>query len=158
MTTGEHREHTPGRTPDHDALLCALVLAPDAFSRNRFFELYEQPEVRRLRRRATRVRGILRQLTSGAEVTGELELADGRRLLRYRIAELGLSRTAALSPLEAAALRFSLARARRSPVDPGDRAIVETALARLSERTGAPLPLAIDAPLATEEPRSTDGA
>lgn len=124
------------RTPDHDALLCALVLAPNAFSRNRFFELFEQPELKRLRRRATRVRGILRQLSTGAEVTGELELADGRRLLRYHIAALGLSRTAALSPLEAAALRFSLARARRAPVDPGDRAIVETALARLAERTG----------------------
>jgi len=129
------------RTPDHDALLCALVLAPNAFSRNRFFELFEQPELKRLRRRATRVRGILRQLSTGAEVTGELELADGRRLLRYHIAELGLSRTAALSPLEAAALRFSLARARRAPVDPGDRAIVETALARLAERTGESLSL-----------------
>jgi hypothetical protein len=133
-----------GRVPDHDALLCALVLAPDAFSRNRFFELFEQPDVRRLRRRAARVRGILRQLTSGAEVTGELELADGRRLLRYRVAELGLSRTAALSPLEAAALRFSLARSRRSPVDPGDRAIVEMALARLSDRTGQAVPIPTD--------------
>lgn len=140
-TSGRQPER--GRTPDHDALLCALVLAPDAFSRNRFFDLYEQPDVRRLRRRATRVRGILRQLTSGgAEVTGELELADGRRLLRYRIAELGLSRTAALSPLEAAALRFSLARTQKTPVDPGDRAIVETALARLSERTGESVTLA----------------
>jgi hypothetical protein len=139
-SSGSQRER--GRTPDHDALLCALVLAPDAFSRNRFFELYEQPDVRRLRRRASRVRGILRQLASGAEVTGELELADGRRLLRYRIAELGLSRTAALSPLEAAALRFSLARAQKTPVDPGDRAIVETALARLAERTGETVSLA----------------
>ena len=128
-------------TPDHDALLCALVLAPNAFSRNRFFELFEQPELRRLRRRASRVRGILRQLSSGAEVTGELELADGRRLVRYRVSELGLSRTAALSPLEAAALRFSLARLQKTPVDPGDRAIVETALARLTERTGASVPL-----------------
>ncbi len=145
MTSPEIQQPQRGRTPDHDALLCALVLVPDAFSRNRFFDLFEQPDVRRLRRRASRVRGILRQLTSGAEVTGELELADGRRLLRYRVAELGLSRTAALSPLEAAALRFSLARARRSPVDPGDRAIVETALARLSERTGRALPLPDDA-------------
>jgi hypothetical protein len=146
VTTRPNRGQAPGSIPDHDALLCALVLAPDAFSRNRFFELYEQPDVRRLRRRASRVRGILRQLTSGAEVTGELELADGRRLLRYRIAELGLSRTAALSPLESATLRFSLARARRAPVDPGDRAIVETALARLSERTGTTVPITTDGP------------
>jgi len=138
--SADHRAATL-RTPDHDALLCALVLAPNAFSRNRFFDLFEQPELQRLRRRATRVRGILRQLSMGAEVTGELELADGRRLLRYHVASLGLSRTAALSPLEAAALRFSLARAQSAPVDPGDRAIVETALARLAERTGATLPL-----------------
>ncbi len=144
MNTSE--THQPGgRAPDHDALLCALVLAPDTFARNRFFELFEQPDVRRLRRRAARVRGILRQLTSGAEVTGELELADGRRLLRYRVVELGLSRTAALSPLEAAALRFSLARSRHTPVDPGDRAIVETALARLSERAGEVLTLSPEA-------------
>ena len=152
MTSPEIQQPQRGRIPDHDALLCALVLAPDAFSRNRFFDLFEQPDVRRLRRRASRVRGILRQLTSGAEVTGELELADGRRLLRYRVAELGLSRTAALSPLEAAALRFSLARARRSPVDPGDRAIVETALARLSERTGRALPLPDETAPVAEEP------
>lgn len=144
MTRIDVQQRPHGRTPDHDALLCALVLAPDAFSRNRFFDLFEQPDVRRLRRRAARVRGILRQLTSGAEVTGELELADGRRLLRYRVAELGLSRAAALSPLEAAALRFSLARSRHSPVDPGDRAIVETALARLSDRTGQALPISTD--------------
>lgn len=141
MTRAAEDRAASVRTPDHDALLCALVLAPHAFSRNRFFELFEQPDLKRLRRRATRVRGILRQLSSGAEVTGELELADGRRLLRYHVAELGLSRTAALSPLEAAALRFSLARARQTPVDPGDRAIVETALARLAERTGEALPL-----------------
>jgi len=144
VSQAEQEPTRHGPIPDHDALLCALVLAPDAFARNRFFELFEQPEVRRLRRRASRVRGILRQLASGAEITGELELADGRRLLRYRIAELGLSRTAALSPLEAAALRFSLARTRRSPVDPADRAIVETALARLSERTGTTVPLVAD--------------
>jgi hypothetical protein len=133
--------HAGQATPDHDALLCALVIAPNAFSRNRFFELFEQPELRRLRRRAARVRGILRQLSAGAEVTGELELADGRKLVRYRVSELGLSRTAALSPLEAAALRFSLARLHKTPVDPGDRAIVETALARLTARTGASVPL-----------------
>ncbi len=141
MNAASNDRVSSARTPDHDALLCALVLAPGAFSRNRFFELFEQPDLRRLRRRAARVRGILRQLSSGAEVTGELELADGRRLLRYRVTELGLSRTAALSPLEAAALRFSLARTQKTAVDPGDRAIVEMALSRLAERTGTAVPL-----------------
>jgi hypothetical protein len=116
---------------DTDALLCALVLAPAAFSRNRFFHLFEKPELGRVRRRATRVRGILRQLASGAEVTGEIELADGRRMLRFRVPALGLSRTAALSRLEAATLRFALARAERRTPDADDRAVVEDALKRL---------------------------
>jgi hypothetical protein len=122
---------TPAAHADKDALLCALVLAPAAFSRNRFFHLFEQPELGRVRRRATRVRGILRQLASGAEVTGEIELADGRRMLRFRLPALGLSRTAALSRLEAATLRFALARAEKRTPDAGDRALVEDALKRL---------------------------
>jgi hypothetical protein len=122
---------TPSPSTDADALLCALVLAPAAFSRNRFFHLFEQPQLGRVRRRATRVRGILRQLASGAEVTGEIELADGRRMLRYRIPALGLARTAALSRLEAATLRFALARAERRNPDASDRSLVEDALQRL---------------------------
>jgi hypothetical protein len=120
---------------DTDALLCALVLAPRAYSRNRFFELFEEPERRRVRRRAGRVRGILRQLLAGAEITGEVELDDGRRLLRYRMPSLGLSRTAALSRLEFATLRFALDRSKRREPEADVRAIVEEALHRLG---GAP--------------------
>ena len=120
---------------DTEALLCALVLAPRVFSRNRFFELFELPEKRRVRRRATRIRGILRQLIAGAEITGEVELDDGRHLLRYRMPSLGLSRSAALSRLEFAALRFALDRAKRREPEADVRALVEGALARLG---GAP--------------------
>jgi hypothetical protein len=120
---------------DTEALLCALVLAPRAYSRNRFFELFEEPERRRVRRRAGRVRGILRQLLAGAEITGEVELDDGRRLLRYRMPSLNLSRTAALSRLEFATLRFALDRSKRLEPEPDVRAIVEEALHRLG---GAP--------------------
>ena len=122
---------------DTEALLCALVLAPRAFSRNRFFELFEQPEQRRVRRRATRVRGILRQLVAGAEITGEVELDDGRRLLRYRMPALGLSRTAALSRLEFATLRYALDRTKRREPDAEVRALVEDALSRLGAGPGA---------------------
>lgn len=121
---------------DADALLCALVLAPRSFSRNRFFELFEAPEKRRVRRRATRVRGILKQLLAGAEITGEVELDDGRRLLRYRMPELGLSRSAALSKLEFAALRFALDRSKKREPDAETRAVVEQALHRLGEPLG----------------------
>lgn len=134
----EARARSPVRDVDTEALLCALVLAPRAFSRNRFFELFEVPEKRRVRRRATRVRGILRQLLAGAEITGEVELDDGRRLLRYRMPELGLSRTAALSRLEFAALRFAHDRAKQLEPDADVRALVEGALARLAGTPGVP--------------------
>lgn len=117
---------------DSEALLCALVLAPTSFSRNRFFELYELPEKRRVRRRANRVRGILRQLLAGAEITGEVELDDGRRLMRYHLPALNLSRTAALSRLEFATLRFALDRSNRREPDAEARALVEGALHRLA--------------------------
>jgi hypothetical protein len=137
---------TTPTAPDLDAMLCALVLAPNAFARNRFFQLFEQPELRRVRRRATRVRGILRQLQAGAEVTGELELHDGRRLLRYRVPSLNLSRTAALSRLESSTLRFALARAQNKPVGDADRTLVEEALRRLGEQTGVVAPLEPQSP------------
>jgi hypothetical protein len=121
---------------DTEALLCALVLAPRAYSRNRFFELFEEPERRRVRRRAGRVRGILRQLVAGAEITGEVELDDGRRLLRYRMPSLGLSRTAALSRLEFATLRFALDRSKRREPEAEVQAIVEDALHRLGGGPG----------------------
>jgi hypothetical protein len=125
---------------DDDALFCALVLAPSAFSRNRFFWLFEDKVRKRLRRRASRIRGIIRQLVSPerghAEILGERVLEDGRVLLRYRVEELGFLRTAALSPLEAAALRYALHRAGRGAIVEEDRRLVEAAIMRLSDDLG----------------------
>ncbi len=122
---------------DLDALLCALILVPNSFSRNKFFQLFEDPAARRVRRRASRVRGIIRQLTgegrSKAEVIGERVMNDGQVLLRYRVPELDLSRSTALSELEAAALRYALWRAGKSTLQRGDSEKVEGAFARLSE-------------------------
>lgn len=122
--------------PDLEALFCALVLAPGTFPRNRFYALYEKPGARRARRRAGRLRSIVRQLLrtgeNRAEITGEQELDDGRVLIRYRVERLGLKRTAALSPLEAAVLRYALNRAQDRPIAPADRRVVETALERLA--------------------------
>lgn len=128
---------------DDDALLCALVLAPTSFSRNRFFGLFEQPERKRLRRRAARIRGIIRQILTPdrgrSEVVGERVLEDGRVLLRYTVADMGYSRTASLSRLEAAVLRYALSRAGRSEVPEADRHLVEEALARLGRGLGLEL-------------------
>jgi hypothetical protein len=140
---------------DLDALLCALILAPNVFARNRFFALFQDPAALKVRRRAGRVRGIIRQLTGTgrvkAEVTGEHVLEDGQVLLRYRVEELGFSRTAALGPLEAAALRFALFRARAGELDSEDRKLVETALERLTKTLQLPSGAFGDA----AEPRSS---
>jgi len=127
---------------DLDALLCALILVPTAFARNRFFKLFENPAALKVRRRASRVRGIIRQLCGTgrvkAEVIGEQVLDDGQVLLRYRVEEIGFLRTAALSRLEAATLRFALSRAGKGSLANADRELVEHALERLSLNLSLP--------------------
>jgi hypothetical protein len=127
---------------DLDALLCALILVPTAFARNRFFKLFENPAALKVRRRASRVRGIVRQLCGTgrvkAEIIGEQVLDDGQVLLRYRVEEIGFLRTAALSRLEAATLRFALSRAGKGSLDNADRELVENALERLSLNLSLP--------------------
>lgn len=142
---------------DLDALLCALTLVPTAFARNRFFNLFENPAALKVRRRASRVRGIIRQLCGTgrvkAEITGEQVLEDGQVLLRYRIEELGFSRTAALSRLEAATLRFALFRAGSGGIETDDRELVESALERLSKNLNLPAGLLPSTPPGSAPPR-----
>jgi hypothetical protein len=120
---------------DPDALLCALILAPRTFPRNRYFALFEGKVAARVRRRAARIRGIVRQLLSAggerAEITGEQVLEDGRLLIRYQVRGLALHRTAALTALEAAALHYALFRADKGRLDPEEMRLVERALRRL---------------------------
>ena len=127
---------------DLQGLLCALILVPRSFSRNRFFSLYEDPAANKIRRRAARVRGIIRQLLGfgrhQAEIVGEQILDDGQVLLRFRIPELAYQRTTALSPLEAAALRYALHRSGEGSLSRGDRALVHDALQRLGEQLKLP--------------------
>ncbi len=133
---------------DHEALLAALVLAPATYSRNRFFDLYDDPAVRRVRRRASQIRSVVRHVTraSGAE-PGEvvsLAAADGDRAeLTYAVPALGLRRTVLLDPIELSLVRFAVARSGRAiealPADEADRVSVEAALARLAPRL-APTP------------------
>ncbi|APR83831.1 Hypothetical protein A7982_09180 [Minicystis rosea] len=126
---------------DREALLVALVLSPATYSRNRFFELYKDPEVRRIRRRAAQVRSIVRQVTSGRAARGALgegvnvAAVGGRIELSYEVPAMGLRRTVLLDPLEMALIRFAMARASGLPLlppDDPDRMRVEDALARLA--------------------------
>ena len=127
---------TPRRpNVDLEGLLVALVLAPRTFSRNRFFALYQDASVRRVRRRAARVRGLIRQLLGEGrpkgEIIGEQVLEDGQVLLRLRVPELSFERTTALSALEAATLRLALSRAGAGKATRADKDQVEAALSRL---------------------------
>ncbi len=121
---------------DLDGLLCALVLAPHTFARNRFFDLFTKPEARLVRRRAARVRGIIRHLLADGrpqgEIVGERVLDDGQVLLRLRVPDLMFERTTALSALEAATLRYAMHRAGHSDLEEPDKQRVEQALSRLA--------------------------
>jgi hypothetical protein len=120
-----------------DGLLCALVIAPQAYARNRFFSWFEQPYLRAVRHRASILRGIVRQLVGipgqDGQIVGEQSMRDGRVLLRYVVPQLNYSRTTALSSFEAAVVRYVVARARRVAPDPDDRTRVEQAVAKLAQ-------------------------
>ena len=126
---------------DLDGLLCALVLAPNTYSRNRFYQVFESSGGRRVRRRATRVRGVIRQLLGQgrlrAEVIGQQVLTDGQVLLRYRVPELAFERTVALSALEAATMRYALHQAGAGTLTEEDRGLVVAALERFGRRIQA---------------------
>ncbi|MFC1641857.1 hypothetical protein ACFL5O_04085 [Myxococcota bacterium] len=124
-------------SPDPDALFCALVLVPGLFPRNRFFSLFEQPVFGAVRKRARRVRGVLDQFQGRgapkAEVVGEQVMADGRVILRYRVADLAFEHTTALAPLEAAVLRYAMNREGGGPLSEDDRLLVVDCLRKLGE-------------------------
>ena len=136
-----------------DGLLCALVIAPQVYARNRFFDMFEQPTLRRVRRRAGLLRGIVRQFSASpdrrAEIVGEQVLADGRVLMRYVIAELNYTRTTALTGLEAAIVRYLIARARKVACNQDDFARIELAIAGLAQ--GLPRP-PLERPPAPDKP------
>jgi hypothetical protein len=124
---------------DREALLAALVIAPATYSRNRFFELYRDPEAYRVRRRASQLRSIVRHITCAdpaelGEGVSFVPVGGDRVEVTYAVPALSLRRKALLDPIELSLVRFAMARAARIegplPGDP-DRARVEAALARL---------------------------
>jgi hypothetical protein len=135
-----------GHVIDPEALLVALVLAPATYSRNRFFHLYEDPAVRRVRRRAAQIRSIVRHVArvdpgAAGEVIGAEPAAGGRVALSYEVPALGLRRTALLDPIELSLVRVAMGRAgvraaggehAELPADDADRARIDAVLARLA--------------------------
>jgi hypothetical protein len=142
VSASAHRA-PPHRALDPEALLAALVIAPATYSRNRFFELYRDADLHRVRRRASQIRSIVRHVTRANPAepgeTVSFSPRDGDRVeLTYVVPALGLRRTALLDPIELSLVRFAMARAERAadpPADDPDRARIEAALARLAPAT-----------------------
>ena len=131
---------------DRDALVVAMTLVPGLYSRNRMFQLFKDPQVKRARTRASLLRGVVRQLVGSH---GDVEVLEFSRatsdvhdaahaarhgVLRFRIPPIRLVRAVELSDLEAACVAYLCARAGVSCLHPGadDRAMLDAALRRLS--------------------------
>ena len=147
--------------PDPSGLFAALALAPATFSRNRYFALFEEDDLKQSRRRSRLVRSMARELTEPWHLPGGSSAKPGPSsyteearpegiLVSYRVDELEYQRAALLTRLEVAALHYLLARSLEpagavaptakspttvSPLLPtltsDDRALVEGALSLL---------------------------
>jgi hypothetical protein len=119
-----------------EPLVVAMMLVPRLFSRNRSFALFENPEVRRARRRATLLRGIVRQLAgvAGAMESVRIARAGEGCEISYRVPALKMHRRATLSDVELACVHYLVARegvtALRATEQ--DRAAIDAALKRLA--------------------------
>ena len=98
---------------ERDALVVGMTLVPGFVSRNRSFALFEDPEVRRARRRAGMLRGIVRQLAGAHGHVEGLSVVHGPDgcQLRYRVPSLRIERCATMTALELACVRYLAGRA-----------------------------------------------
>jgi hypothetical protein len=120
-----------------EALIVGMAIVPGLLSRNRSFDLFENPDVRRARRRAALVSGIVRQL---AGVQGQVasvrvtRAADGACELSYTLPGMKMHRRASLSDVEVACVRYLAARLGVTELTPSDedRGTIDGALRRLA--------------------------
>jgi hypothetical protein len=121
---------------DPEALTVAMAIAPGAYARNRLFALYQDPEVRQARARASLLRGLARQLAGSHGPLEGLAIDRSSRVvhMRYRIAAVRMDRRSHLSELEAACVMHLAARGGAPGFAPSaeDRARLEFALRRLA--------------------------
>jgi hypothetical protein len=118
------RNDLSGGAPDVESLTVAMAVAPGVYSRNRFFELFKAPELRRAKSRAALVRGIVQHLTmldrDGEDVSAAttFDRRAGRVSLRYAVKSLRFERTTELSELEATCVLYLAERAGLSGLSP----------------------------------------
>jgi hypothetical protein len=122
---------------DRESLVVGMTLVPGLVSRNRFFALFEDPEVRRARMRSALLRGIVRQLAGAQGHVEGLVIAQGADEceLRYRVPGLRVDRRACLTRAELACVRYLAGRAGVTGFHASDedRAWIDAALRRLAE-------------------------
>jgi hypothetical protein len=122
---------------DHDALIVAMTLVPGAYARNRMFTLFKDPEVRHAKRRASLLRGVVRQLAGqdgdACDVVLERHASADAARLRFRVVRVRYERVVLLSEVETACLVYLCGRAGVSgfQANEGDRALLHAALRRL---------------------------
>ncbi|MCL2448286.1 MAG: hypothetical protein FWD17_05015 [Polyangiaceae bacterium] len=124
---------------DREALIVGMTLVPALLSRNKSFALFEDPEVRRARFRASLLRGIVRQLAGGRVESLEVVAAKrggdrDLRELRYRVPGIRVDRRALLTEAEYACVAYLAGRASVEGLSASDedRARIDAALRRLS--------------------------
>ena len=121
---------------EREELVVGMALVPGLWSRNRSYALFEDPDVRRARRRARALRGIVRQLADCRGNVEALRIARGPQgcELSYIVPGLKLHRRASLSDLELACVRYLAMRAGLAGLGPSeeDRSGIDAALRRLA--------------------------
>jgi hypothetical protein len=116
-----------------DALTAAMAMVPMLYSRNRMFERFTDPVIRRARSRARMVRGLLRFIAREDAVVKMAQVHD-KHIVTHRIPKLRFERTVQLTEIELALLRMLLSTGPHpSTLDEQetDRPRVEAALALL---------------------------
>lgn len=121
----------------------ALILAPGTYSRNKFYSLFEEEELRHARRRAQMIRSLVKELTEPWEHRGKVpgrsrpELIEKRESegmvhLSYVVSDFVYQRSVSLTPVEYAALCYALKQAGHGEVSDEQRHLVEEALKGLA--------------------------
>jgi hypothetical protein len=107
------RPMSPAPTTAQDSLTAALVLRRTESSRNRNFAIHATRDGAAARRRAGRIRGVVRQITGvfGPARQVEVRVETDEVVLRYSLARVALLREARISPVDLSIIRVALHRA-----------------------------------------------
>jgi hypothetical protein len=126
-----------GRSELLGALTVAMAMVPLLYSRNRMFQRFNDPVVKKARSRARMVRSLLR-FVAREDASVSLAQSPEGHMLRYRLPRLRLDRAVRLTDLELAVLRVLLAKGPHPSMlaeQTDDRARVEASLAILPQET-----------------------